>query len=364
MTSPAAPLSWIGILGDGQLGRMLALAAARLGLNVHVYGPDANGPAHAVAARSTIAAYEDDAALTAFAAQVDVATFEFENVPVSAARLLAGSTRLAPGANALEVAQDRVTEKNFIRELGIEVARFSDIPDALALEREVSGGFGDAILKSRRFGYDGKGQVRLSGNAGTNELTQAHGELAGAPAILEALVPFDYEISVVAARASDGSFVPFEPARNVHRSGILDTSTVPAGLNDADTQRAQAIARGIMDALDYVGVMGVELFAVREGDETRLLVNEIAPRVHNSGHWTMDACTTCQFEQHIRAVCGWPLGDPSRHADVVMHNLIGADVDQWQQIAAETGACLHLYGKAETRAGRKMGHVNRLSART
>lgn len=309
MSTPAPPLSRLGILGDGQLGRMLALAAARLGLSVHVFGPDQHGPAHAVAQHSTIAAYDDEAALAAFAGAVDAATYEFENVPVEAARVLAAHTRLAPGERALAVSQDRISEKTFVSSLGIAVAQFADIPSLESLLAARADGFGDAILKSRRFGYDGKGQVRIAATDEEETLAAKYGELAGAPAILEAMVPFSCEVSVVAARTDTGAFVPYEPAENVHSNGILATSTLPSSLAPRTVARAQEIARTIMDALDYVGVMGVELFVVPQDGETRLLVNEIAPRVHNSGHWTMDACVTCQFEQHVRAVCGWPLGD-------------------------------------------------------
>ncbi|MEZ5876857.1 MAG: 5-(carboxyamino)imidazole ribonucleotide synthase [Tepidamorphaceae bacterium] len=364
MKGSLPPLSRIGILGDGQLGRMLALAAARLGVSVHIFGPDANGPAHAVAAQSTIAGYDDEAALTAFAASIDVATYEFENVPASAARTLSAKTRLAPGERALAVSQDRIGEKSFISGLGVPVAAFLQIDTGDDLVKVMQEGFGPAILKTRRFGYDGKGQVHLSGSEDEDTLRSKHAELAGAPAILEAMVLFAREISVVAARAYDGSFLPFDPAENVHRSGILATSTVPASIDAQIAEAAGEITRKIMDALGYVGVMGVEMFVVEEEGATRLLVNEIAPRVHNSGHWTMDACVTCQFEQHIRAVLGWPLGDPARHSDVVMENLIGHDAGAWEKIAAEKAACLHLYGKSETRPGRKMGHVNRLSAKS
>ncbi|MCB1472329.1 MAG: 5-(carboxyamino)imidazole ribonucleotide synthase [Rhodobiaceae bacterium] len=364
MTAPLPPLSRIGILGDGQLGRMLALAAARLGMAVHIFGPDAHGPAHAVAAASTVAGYDDEQALRAFAADIDVATYEFENVPVSAAAQLGRHVRLAPGERALAISQDRLAEKTFIRELGIEVAAFHDIPDADALAGLMAGGFGAGILKTRRLGYDGKGQVRLHGDETVQELRDAHASLAGAPAILEAMVPFVREVSVVAVRGADGAFSAFDPAENVHRDGILATSTVPAAIGAETATAARDIARRIVDALDYVGVIGVEMFVVETAGATRLLVNEIAPRVHNSGHWTMDACITCQFEQHVRAILGWPLGDPARHSDVVMRNLIGQDADAWASLSREPATCIHLYGKRETRAGRKMGHVNVLSKRT
>lgn len=361
IASALPPLSRIGILGDGQLGRMLALAAARLGMRVHVFGPDAGAPAHEVAALSTIADYEDTDALIAFARSIDVATYEFENVPAAAAATLAQHTQLAPGARALEIAQDRLSEKAFIAGLGIPVARFLDIPDLPSLKRAMAGRFGAAILKTRRFGYDGKGQIRLTGGEADSELEAACADLGNAPAILEAMVPFAREISVVAARGRDGTVIAFDPAENSHRDGILATSTVPASISPETADQARAIAGKILDALDYVGVIGVEMFVLEHAGKSDLMVNEIAPRVHNSGHWTMDACITCQFEQHVRAICGWPLGDATRHSGVVMENLIGSDIDTWPALAAKPGVCIHHYGKREIRAGRKMGHVNILS---
>ncbi len=360
--TPLPPGSRIGILGDGQLCRMLALAAARLGMAVHVYGPDRDGPAHQVAASSTVAEYDDQAALADFAASVDVATYEFENVPAETAATVAAGTMLYPSERALEVAQDRLTEKRFIAGLGIAVAPYQPVDSAEDLSTLMAQGFGAGVLKTRRLGYDGKGQVRLKGNETPQQCAAAFGAIGQVPAILEGFVAFSREVSVVAAHALDGSFAPFDPAENVHRDGILAESRVPASLDPGAADTARTIARTIADALDYVGVIGVEMFVVEADGNTRLLVNEIAPRVHNSGHWTMDACASDQFEQHIRAICGWPLGDPARHSDVVMTNLIGADVERWRIHAGEAGTALHLYGKRDTRPGRKMGHVNRIAA--
>ncbi len=349
-----APGSTIGILGGGQLGRMLALAAAPLGLHVHIYAPEADGPAGEVSARTTRGAYDDAAALGDFAASVDVITYEFENVPAACAALLAELKPVRPGVKALDVAQDRVSEKRAMREMGLGTAPFAMADDAEAARAAFADlGGGAAIVKTRRFGYDGKGQARVSS---ADEAAAAVARF-GAPCILEGLVAFEREISVVAARGLDGRIEAFEPAENTHRDGILHRSVAPARLKPMVAADAWRIAGTILNGLDYVGVMGVELFLDRDGV---LLVNEIAPRVHNSGHWTMDACAVSQFEQHVRAIAGWPLRPAVRFADCEMENLIGDDVNRWAEIAAEPNASLHLYGKAEARPGRKMGHVNRL----
>jgi len=356
-----APGMVIGILGGGQLGRMLATAAAELGLSCHVYCPDPRSPAFAVAAARTIAPYDDAGALAAFAASVDVVTYEFENVPVEAAEALAARVPLAPGVRSLAVSQDRLFEKELMAELGIatapyaEVSRQADIYSALARTGR------PAILKTRRLGYDGKGQATI--RAGDDPVS-AWRVIGEAPAILEALVTFEREVSVVLARGHDGAIRAFDVTENVHDDGILDTSTVPAQLEPEMAAEALAIATRIAGALGHVGVLAVEMFVATGHEGRRLLVNEIAPRVHNSGHWTQDACLVSQFEQHIRAICGWPLGDPARHSDAVMVNLIGDAVADWPALAAESGARLHLYGKAEARPGRKMGHVNRLRPRS
>lgn len=354
LSRPLPPGSTIGILGGGQLGRMLSLAAARLGLKCHIYAPEAESPAFAVAAAHTVAPYEDFDSLARFAAAADAVTYEFENVPGETAAFLESRVVLAPGAAALQTAQDRVAEKEFIAKLGIGVAPFAAVSDDATLAAAVAAIGSQAILKTRRFGYDGKGQVRLGPDAGA-----AWAEIGRKPAILEGFVRFEKEISVIAARGWDGAIATYDVPENVHRHHILHTSTVPAALAAGVAEKAREIAARIAAALDYVGVIGVEMF-VAGGD---VIVNEIAPRVHNSGHWTMDACQISQFEQHMRAVAGWPLGDPARHSDVVMTNLIGEDVTQWKALAAEPQTSLHLYGKAEWRPSRKMGHINRLTPR-
>ncbi len=356
--APLPPGSVVGVLGGGQLGRMLALAAARLGLKSHIYAPAGDNPAFAVAHAATEAAYDDRAALDRFAAAVDVVTYEFENVPVETALHLRRAVPVAPSPQVLAVTQDRIHEKSYVAGRGISVLGFAAIDTAADLAPALERLGRPAILKTRRFGYDGKGQARIDPHADSHAAFRAIG---GKPAILEAFVPFERELSVIAARDWRGRFAAYDVPENEHAGGILRRSTVPARIDGATADAARAMAQRIMEALGYVGVMGLELFAVREGGEVRLYVNEIAPRVHNSGHWTMDACLVSQFEQHIRAVAGWPLGSPARHADATMENLIGHDADRWREIAAEPGAALHLYGKRETRDGRKMGHVNRLA---
>ncbi|WP_375255474.1 5-(carboxyamino)imidazole ribonucleotide synthase [Yoonia sp.] len=342
----------IGILGGGQLGRMLSVAAARLGLKTHIFEPGAAAPAGDVAHQVTTASYEDEAALTAFGQSVDVITFEFENIPTSALDLLEKLVPIYPGRQALATSQDRLAEKQFLKALGLQTAPFADVSSADDLDAAIAAIGTPAILKTRRFGYDGKGQARIM----TPDAVQsAFGDMAGAPAILEGFVDFSHEVSVIGARAPDGAVACYDPGENVHEAGILRSTTVPARLTPNQRTDAVLIAARILNALDYVGVMGVELFVTRAG----LIVNEIAPRVHNSGHWTQNGCSICQFEQHIRAVSGWPLGDGSRHADVVMENLIGEDVDRVPALA-KTDAAIHLYGKADVKAGRKMGHVNRI----
>ena len=353
MTDVLAPGSTIGILGGGQLGRMLSVAAARLGFRTHIYEPGANPPAGDVAHAVTTAAYEDEAALAAFAAACDVVTFEFENVPTAALDLIEAQVPIRPGREALRISQDRLTEKTFLQGLGLSVAPFADVPDQAAMTEAVSRIGAPSILKTRRFGYDGKGQARL---AAPKDAAAAFADMQGAPAILEGFVDFTHEVSVIAARSPKGDVACFDPGENVHRDGILHTTTVPARLSAGQRTDAVLIAARILNALDYVGVLGVELFVTQGG----LIVNEIAPRVHNSGHWTQNGCAVDQFEQHIRAIAGWPLGDGARHADVVMENLIGADMDRVPDLAREKDCALHLYGKAETKPGRKMGHVNRI----
>ncbi|MGJ8621694.1 MAG: 5-(carboxyamino)imidazole ribonucleotide synthase [Yoonia sp.] len=352
MTEPLPVGATIGILGGGQLGRMLSVAAARLGLKTHIFEPGARAPAGDVAHRVTTASYDDAAALTTFGKSVDVITYEFENIPTSALDLLETLAPIHPGRQALATSQDRLVEKKFLQDLGLQTAPFADVTDADSLQAAISQIGTPAILKTRRFGYDGKGQARIMT---PQDAPQALADMAGAPAILEGFVDFSHEVSVIGARSPDGAVACYDPGENVHEAGILRTTTVPARLTPSQRTDAVLIAARVLDALDYVGVMGVELFVTTQG----LIVNEIAPRVHNSGHWTQNGCTICQFEQHIRAVAGWPLGNGVRHSDVVMENLIGDDMDRVPDLA-KTDAAIHLYGKAEVKAGRKMGHVNRV----
>jgi 5-(carboxyamino)imidazole ribonucleotide synthase len=346
----------IGILGGGQLGRMLAVAASRLGLKTHVFEPGADCPASHVAWKTTTASYDDAGALRAFAESVDVITYEFENIPTSALDLLESLRPVRPNRRALAISQDRIAEKDFLTGLGLTCAPYAAVQTMDDLTGAMEKVGVPSILKTTRLGYDGKGQARIMA---AGDAPEALASMNGAASVLEGFVNFDREVSVIAARGLDGSVAAYDPGENVHRSGILHTTTVPARLSASLRSDAVLIAARILNALDYVGVMGVELFVTPQG----LLVNEIAPRVHNSGHWTQNGCAVDQFEQHIRAVAGWPLGDGSRHSDVVMENLIGADMDRVPALAREAGTALHLYGKAEAKAGRKMGHVNRVVAR-
>ena len=352
---PVPPGGTIGIIGGGQLGRMLAMAAARLGLKACIYTDEPDAPAFQVTPLQLAAPYDDRAMLTGFAEVCDVITFEFENLPADSLAYLASLKPLRPGVRALETLQDRITEKQFVASLGLAVAPFSDVnnqDEARAAFARIGGG----IIKTRRFGYDGKGQARVTS---ADEAARAMAAFKGAPCIYEGFVDFAFEASVIAARGVDGSFAAYDPPENIHENHILRRSIVPGRLTKAQGDAAKAMARTIADALDYVGVLAVELFVGKDGN---LLVNEIAPRVHNSGHWTIEACACSQFEQHIRAVAGWPLGDPTRHADAVMENIIGAEADAWESLA-KSGA-LHLYGKREARLGRKMGHITRLKPKS
>jgi 5-(carboxyamino)imidazole ribonucleotide synthase len=352
--------SVIGILGGGQLGRMLAIAAARLGYKTVIFDPDPEAPAAQLATRHVIAGYDDRKALADFAAACDVVTYEFENVPVEAASLIAAATPVFPKPNALDAAQDRIAEKEFLNRIGVATAPFRAVERFAELSDALQAFHGAGILKTRRLGYDGKGQAVLNG-ADARQVAAAFAALGGKALVLEGFVPFAAEISVIAARLRDGGFKAFDPPRNSHESGILARSAVPSGLPAQVEQAAVSVTKSIMDALDYVGVMGAEFFVLEDGT---LLVNEIAPRVHNSGHWTEAACLISQFEQHIRAITGLPLGDTARHCDCVMENLIGADVDKAGQLAGEANVLIHLYGKAEPRPGRKMGHFTRIAPKT
>ncbi|KQR75849.1 5-(carboxyamino)imidazole ribonucleotide synthase [Rhizobium sp. Leaf341] len=346
----------LGIIGGGQLGRMLAMAAARLNVRTVILEPQVDCPAAQVANRQIAAPYDDEAALDALADACDVVTYEFENVPVGSAARLARSLPVYPPPKALEVSQDRVTEKRFLNACGLETARFHAIDSAADLTAALADFGGKGVLKTRRLGYDGKGQHVF--RDGSDDIAAVYDSLGGVPLILESFIAFDREISILAARGTDGAFAAFDPAENVHRNGILHTSTVPATIDKAATEAAIAAARAILETLDYVGVIGVEFFVRPDGG---LVVNEIAPRVHNSGHWTEAACVVSQFEQHIRAVCGLPLGDSVRHSDAVMQNLIGDDVDDLARWLQTPRTLVHLYGKAEARPGRKMGHITTLT---
>ena len=350
-------LSTIGIIGGGQLGRMLAMAAARLNFRVIVLEPQPDCPAGQVANRQIVAAYDDAAALADLADASDVVTYEFENVPVAAAANLAERVPVYPPPRALEVSQDRLVEKTFINSCGIGTADFAAVDSQADLEAALDRFGGVGVLKTRRMGYDGKGQ-RVFRDAAAADADGAYAALGGVPLILEEFVPFEREISIIAARGRDGAIVAYDPAENVHRDGILRSSTLPARISAVTADAARAAAAKILAALDYVGVIGVEFFVLPGGE---LVVNEIAPRVHNSGHWTEAACAVSQFEQHIRAVAGLPLGDTGRYSACVMENLIGDEAERAPALLGEAGLVLHLYGKAEARPGRKMGHFTRLT---
>lgn len=347
----------LGILGGGQLGRMLALAAARLGIDVHIFTDEADSPAARVAARMTRAAFDDHAALSSFAQSVDIITFEFENIPAATAEfLIAAGAKVRPGPMSLTVSQDRLEEKRFLNALGITTPAFAPVHGHADLEAALAVTGLPAILKTRRLGYDGKGQARVT------QAEDAHAALAtlnGAPAILEAQIAFAREVSIIAARGADGGFAAYDLSENVHRNGVLITAHCPAASRTQTQSKAMLHATALAQRLDYVGVFAIEFFEMADGS---LLANEWAPRVHNSGHWTADACQTGQFEQHVRAVCGWPLGDPARLRDAKMHNLLGSDAAAWASWAGQPDARLWLYGKREARAGRKMGHVTLLGA--
>jgi len=354
------PGSTIGILGGGQLGRMLILAAARLGFKCRVYS-DVAGPACDVAEGSMIGAFDDATKLEAFAADVDVVTYEFENVPLATAAAVERIKPVRPGPRSLEASQDRLVEKRFISELGIPVAPFAPVESEAGFDAAISTVGVPAILKTRRLGYDGKGQVRI---ANAKELASAFDEIERRAAVLEAVVEYACEVSVLVVRHAAGETRFYDIAVNHHDGGILRTSSVPSNLPPPHQIRARQIAERIAAALNHVGVLAVEMFYVGGENSEPLIVNEIAPRVHNSGHWTIDACHVSQFENHMRAVAGWPLGTTDRHSDAQMNNLIGAEAHDWHRLAAEPGVCLHLYGKAEARPGRKMGHFTRLTARS
>ena len=352
---PLAPGGVIGILGGGQLGRMLALAAARLGFDVAILTPREDAPASRVAAHTVHGAYDEPAALAELARISAVVTYEFENVPAAAVeQLTALGCPVAPGPRALAVAQDRVVEKRFFEEIGVPTVAFAPIDNAADIAPAMRRLGCPALLKSRREGYDGKGQAWITDPA---DAEAAFARIGGRPAILEAKAPFVRELSVIAARGRDGATATYPAAENQHEHGVLRRSVAPAGLTIETDKAARAIVATLLDRLDYVGVIGVELFELQGG---ALLVNEFAPRVHNSGHWTLDGCEVDQFEQHIRAVAGWPLGPTEPLAGVEMTNLLGEEADAWSDLAADPTARIWLYGKREAAPGRKMGHVNRL----
>ena len=351
--SPLPAGSTIGVLGGGQLGRMLAGAAARLGFDVVIFVPGESPPAARVAARHIDAAYEDHDALEALAEACDVITYEFENIPVaSIAHLVSLGAAVRPGIKSLEVSQDRLAEKQFLNAIGIETGQFEPVGSVDQLKTALEAIGGEGLLKTRRDGYDGKGQVRVKS---ADDLTAAYAQIGNAPAILEALVPFEREISVVIARGVDGQTAAYDPSRNEHESGILKRSTAPCGLSEDVIARAIGLAETLAKETGHVGVLALELFVLEDGT---LLANEMAPRVHNSGHWTPEACATGQFEQHIRAVAGWPLGPVTRHFNVEMENLLGEEALAPPQSFAD-GTILTLYGKRDAKPGRKMGHAVR-----
>ncbi|AGB72357.1 MULTISPECIES: 5-(carboxyamino)imidazole ribonucleotide synthase [Rhizobium] len=345
----------IGIIGGGQLGRMLAMAAARLNFRTVILEPQADCPAAHVANEQIVAAYDDAAALAELAKRCDAVTYEFENVPVTAAEDLALQVTVHPPPKALEMGQDRLTEKSFINGCGIPTARFHAVDSQDDLEKALADFGGQGVLKTRRLGYDGKGQRVYRSAADSPE--GGYAALGSVPLILESFVSFEREVSIIAARGSDGKVACYDPAENVHRNGILHTSTLPASISQETANAARDAAEKILTALGYVGVIGIEFFVLADGS---LIANEMAPRVHNSGHWTEAACVISQFEQHIRAVGGLPLGNPRRHSDCVMTNLIGDDILALPEWLRLDDTLVHLYGKTEARPGRKMGHVTQL----
>jgi len=349
-----APGATIGILGGGQLGRMTAMAAARLGYRAHVFAEEPDSPAAQVSAGATVAEWDDDRALKDFAAGIDVATFEFENIPAEAVRKVAALKPVMPRPEILEVSQDRLKEKNFLNGIGVATTQYQEIVDIGSLAEALAALNSRAVLKSARMGYDGKGQVAVGAETDPGK---AWHQMGGPRGILEAFVDFRCEVSVVVARGADGAVAAYPPVENRHVNHILDTTIAPASLAPEIARNAEAIARDVAARLDLVGVLAVEMFVTKDG---RVLVNELAPRPHNSGHWTIDACATSQFEQLVRAVCGLPLGSTERHSDAVMKNLIGDEVEHWRDAIIDPTARLHLYGKSVVLPGRKMGHVTRL----
>jgi 5-(carboxyamino)imidazole ribonucleotide synthase len=349
-----APGATIGILGGGQLGRMTALAAAGLGYRCHVFADEPDSPTAQVCGAATVADFADREALERFAGAVDIATFEFENIPAGAVRRVAALKPVLPRSEILEIAQDRLREKDFLRSIGVETTAYRAISDPTVLLRAVRDLGYPAVLKTVRLGYDGKGQVTLTPETKTEE---AWRRMGGESGILESFVDFACEISVIVARGASGAWATYPPVENQHVNHVLETTIAPARIPAETAMRAAAIARHVAEKLDLVGVLAVEMFMTEGG---AILVNEIAPRPHNSGHWTIDACYTSQFEQLVRAICGLPLGSVEHHSDAVMKNLLGGDVAEWRDALNDPLSKLHLYGKTEIQPGRKMGHVTSL----
>jgi 5-(carboxyamino)imidazole ribonucleotide synthase len=344
----------IGIIGGGQLGRMAALAAANLGFKVHIYTDSQNSPASHAAYKTTVASYDDASSLEKFAKSVDVVTFEFENIPYLSVQKLEENHQVHPSSKVLHVSQNRLREKDFLNSIGIKTAPYKKVTNAVELQAAYKEIGTKCILKTVEFGYDGKGQFVIKDDT---DLAKLWDEINIGTGILEGMVAFEKEVSVVIARGADGAAVSYVAVENIHKNGILDVTIAPAKIAESISQKAKEIACIIVEKLNLQGLIAVEMFVTASGD---VLVNEIAPRPHNSGHWTMDACITSQFEQFIRAVCGLPLGSPDYRCSATMQNLIGDDVNAWLDYLKEPNAKLHLYGKDEARAGRKMGHVNRL----
>ena len=345
--------STIGILGGGQLGQMLSMAASRLGFKTHIFEPSENPPASNVASKFTRAEYDDYDALKQFASSVDVVTYEFENIPTAALDIIETQSEIFPNREALKISQDRLIEKEFINKLGFKTASFCEVNSIEELIHAINQIGAPSILKTRRFGYDGKGQVKVHPSSKPEEIWKNLGEKA---LILEGFINFSSEFSVIGSRSKDGQISCFDPGENVHKDGILRTTTVPAHLTNQQKTEAVLITAKILETLKYVGVIGIEFFL----EKNSLVINEFAPRVHNSGHWTQNGCTVDQFEQHIRAITGWKLGNAERHSDVIMENLIGDEIYKTNQLAEDGSIALHLYGKADVNPGRKMGHFNRI----
>jgi 5-(carboxyamino)imidazole ribonucleotide synthase len=354
------PGATVGVLGGGQLGRMFTLRARTMGYAVIVLDPDPASPAGAVADRHIRAGYDDELALAQLSASCAAITTEFENVPATALEILARSSVVRPPVEAVAISQDRIAEKTFLQSHGIPTASFHPVRDLQELKTAVARLRLPALLKTRRLGYDGKGQALVKSE---EDALRAFEQFGGVPCVLEERLTLEAELSVVLARGADGDMAPFPVAENRHRDGILETSVVPARVPDGMTREARELATGLAEEMEYIGVLGVELFVANGG---RLLVNEMAPRPHNSGHYTLDACSTDQFEQQLRALCGLPLAKAWLLSPVAMINLLGdlwaGGQPRWEEALKRPGVRLHLYGKAEARPGRKMGHLNCLGA--